>query len=289
MGTKKPGESIGKRYRILDTLGQGGMGTVLLAKDRLAGLVALKRLGTGAEPEPEESEPLIGGPGSFRTTVPIADPAPSSRQPAPPSISPDEATRISSAPVEPVPLPPASLASTMLHVAGASSAAPALRRAPLPDRSPESSVLVRTAGLPGDDLAEILRLTLAREFHLLASLRHPNIISVLDYGFDDDLSPYFTMELLQGAESIMTAAAGRTLEDRLDLIAQTLQALAYLHRRGVIHRDLKPGNVMVVGGQVKVLDFGVSTLRERRATRRGVIVGTLAYMAPEVLTGGDAA
>ena len=111
----------------------------------------------------------------------------------------------------------------------------------------------------------MLRLTLAREFRLLSSLRHPNIISVLDYGFDDELRPYFTMELLERAESILRAAAAPTPDGKVDLLAQTLQALAYLHRRGVIHRDLKPGNVMVVDGRVKVLDFGVSTLREHEA------------------------
>jgi serine/threonine protein kinase len=140
----------------------------------------------------------------------------------------------------------------------------------------------------GDPMAEMLRLTLAREFHLLASLRHPNIISVLDYGFDDERSPYFTMELLEGAETILTAGARRPFEGRIDLLSQMLQALAYLHRRGVIHRDLKPGNVMVVGDQVKVLDFGVSTVRAGRPERGSFIVGTLAYMAPELLLGAQA-
>src|SRR5262249_42494050 len=136
-----------------------------------------------------------------------------------------------------------------------------------------------------NEVAEMLRLTLAREFRVLASLRHPNIISVLDYGFDDDLSPYFTMELLEGAESIMKAGASLSTDGKIDLLAQTLQALAYLHRRGVIHRDLKPGNVMVVGGRVKVLDFGVSTLRARDGEGGRVLVGTLPYMAPELLLG----
>jgi serine/threonine protein kinase len=286
MGTRRPGDSIANRYRILDTLGQGGMGTVHLAKDRLGGMVALKRLGTQTEPEHFEAAAAAG-----------MDP-PGPRPRASSAISPDAPTRVSS---EPVPLlAPSAFKSTLFdlgHVGAATSRAPHPDRVPRSTRAPESSVLLRETDAPNDDLAELLRLTLAREFHLLASLRHPNIISVLDYGFDDDLSPYFTMELLQGAETIMSAGAGRSVDERVDLLAQMLQALAYLHRRGVIHRDLKPGNVLVVDGKVKVLDFGVSTQSTqasastkaaRRDDRGGIIVGTLAYMAPEMLSGGNA-
>ena len=275
MGTRSPGDSIGKRYRILDTLGQGGMGTVHLAKDRLDGLVALKRLGQG---EPEEVEAVVA--------ARMAEPAPRPRGSA--GVSGEGPTRVSSAPI--LPVSPGAFTSTLLHVGEESIRVP-LDGLPLsgrPDRAQTSEVLLRTSDASTNDMAELLRLTLAREFHLLASLRHPNIISVLDYGFDERLEPYFTMELLERAETIMTAGAGRSLDDQLDLLAQMLQALAYLHRRGVIHRDLKPGNVMVVSGQVKVLDFGVSTARAHRVERGGVIVGTLAYMAPEMLTGGEA-
>jgi serine/threonine protein kinase len=100
------------------------------------------------------------------------------------------------------------------------------------------------------------RLELAREFSLLASLRHPNIISVLDYGFDTDRMPFFTMDLEENAVTIVDAGRGRPLLVQVDLLVQTLRALAYLHRHGILHRDLKPENVVVVDGQVKASTSG---------------------------------
>ncbi|HEX2622358.1 MAG TPA: protein kinase, partial [Phototrophicaceae bacterium] len=90
------------------------------------------------------------------------------------------------------------------------------------------------------DASADYRLALAQEFHTLATLRHPHIISVLDYGFDEQRQPYFTMDLLENAQSITDYGRGQTVAVQVELLIQTLQALAYLHRRGIIHRDLKP-------------------------------------------------
>lgn len=124
------------------------------------------------------------------------------------------------------------------------------------------------------------RLSLAREFQVLASLRHPHIISVLDYGFDLEQQPYFTMTLLDHPRDICEVADGQDLPGRINLILAVLQALAYLHRRGIIHRDLKPDNVLVDSqNQVRLLDFGLA-LQAGNIYETG---GTLAYMSPEIL------
>ncbi|HZI13127.1 MAG TPA: AAA family ATPase [Myxococcus sp.] len=125
-----------------------------------------------------------------------------------------------------------------------------------------------------------LALSLAHEFQTLASVRHPHVISVLDYGFDADGRPYLAMDLLEDAQPLVRAGTGQQRVLQVDLLVQTLKALAYLHRRGIIHRDLKPANVLVVRGQVKVLDFGLAVGRE--AVHRSQPAGTPGYLAPEL-------
>ncbi len=129
-----------------------------------------------------------------------------------------------------------------------------------------------------------LRLALSHEFQTLASLRHPNIISVLDYGFDDFQQPYFTMNLLDTAAPLRQASPQQPFVVKVGYIVQVLQALVYLHRHGIIHRDLKPENILVADdGQVKVLDFGLAVVRENATIDS--FAGTVQYMAPEVLEG----
>src|SRR5688572_24327834 len=130
-----------------------------------------------------------------------------------------------------------------------------------------------------------LRLSIAREFRTLASLHHPHIIAVSDYGFDANGHPYFTMDLLLGAQTLLEAASDVAAPVKVRLLIDLLRALAYIHRRGIVHRDLKPANVLVDDEQVYVLDFGLAmegiSVRDEEGTSG--IAGTIAYMAPELL------
>ncbi|MCP4418869.1 MAG: tetratricopeptide repeat protein [Chloroflexi bacterium] len=147
-------------------------------------------------------------------------------------------------------------------------------------------VIVPTWHYQGDnetegEVAEALRLALAHEFETLASLHHPNIISVLDYGFDEERRPYFTMDYMMDAKTILEKGAGLDEQAKVKLLQQMLQALAYLHRRGILHRDLKPANVLATARTVRILDFGLATTQ--KTTMQAA--GSVPYIAPEVWEG----
>ncbi len=129
------------------------------------------------------------------------------------------------------------------------------------------------------------RRQMVEEFRLHAGLRHPNIVRVQDFGFEGR-TPYFTMELLEGAVPFLAGTDTLDLAGRLGRFVQLLRGLRYTHRQAMLHRDLKPENVLVTPeGEVKVLDFGLALPWEPGRAPRQEIVGTWAWMAPEVLMG----
>ena len=130
---------------------------------------------------------------------------------------------------------------------------------------------------------EEYNLSIAKEFQHLSGLRHPNIIHVKDFGFDVNQEPFFTMEYLSNAESIVKDVKQKTLEEKLQLIEQLFQALIYLHRHKILHRDLKPANILVSEEKVFVLDFGLAA----RLDQPHIFGGSPMYMAPELLVSND--
>jgi hypothetical protein len=137
-----------------------------------------------------------------------------------------------------------------------------------------------------DDPSTSLRLAITNEFQTLASLRHPHVINVMDYGFDHQNHPFFTMTLLDGSLPFMEGALGQGINNKVRLLVEVLQALDYLHRRSILHRDLKPDNAVINDtNSVTVLDFGLAIFEEQFDADSESVSGTLAYIAPELLQG----
>lgn len=142
---------------------------------------------------------------------------------------------------------------------------------------------------------EAMRERFRREAKNAASLAHPNIIEIYDYGETDDGCPYMVMELLEGAplsELISRGPVPLALATSLSL--QIARGIARAHDFQVLHRDLKPDNIFIVHTpdgrhRVKLLDFGIArSMHDPRLTNRGEIFGTPQYMAPERVTSIDA-
>jgi eukaryotic-like serine/threonine-protein kinase len=126
-----------------------------------------------------------------------------------------------------------------------------------------------------------------REAQSTASLQHPNIVTVYELG-DHEGNPYLAMEYLDGEslDSILSSSQQPTLIEKLDLTLEVCRGLSYAHQRGVVHRDIKPGNIMVTrDGGVKIVDFGIAHFGDNNVTRTGQIVGSISYMSPEQVNG----
>ena len=127
-----------------------------------------------------------------------------------------------------------------------------------------------------------------REAKTAANLNHPNIVQIFDWGIEKE--PYFVMEYIEGNTLTSIIAKNRTisLSDILFIGAQVSNGLHAAHQKGLVHRDIKPGNIMITpDGKVKVTDFGIVSLQNEESdiTKTGSILGTASYISPEQAQG----
>jgi len=156
-------------------------------------------------------------------------------------------------------------------------------------------VALKVIALPGMDVGEEARFR--REGRVLAGLHHPGIVRVVAFGQLEEGQPYVAMEWLEGEDIAQRQRRSPlSLLDCLHSAAEIADALGAAHRAGIVHRDVKPSNVILVGSApgnagpfcAKLVDFGVASAGDSKLTRTGAIVGTPAYMAPEQARGdGD--
>ena len=158
------------------------------------------------------------------------------------------------------------------------------------DRELDRLVAIKVLNAP--DVTADLRDRMVREAQIIARLEHPGIVPVHDVGTLPDGRIYYAMKYVRGSRLDQYAAAGALLRDRLRKFQAVCDAVAFAHAHGVIHRDLKPQNIMIGSfGEVLVLDWGVAKIRDdpRSAafyqTTEGTVIGTRHYMSPEQARG----
>jgi serine/threonine-protein kinase len=147
-----------------------------------------------------------------------------------------------------------------------------------------------------------VRARLFREAEALGAIRHPNVVDILDAGEDEDGVPYLVLERLHGRtlEGILAARQHLEIRDAMTIAWQTCAALSASHAVAVVHRDVKPENMIIVGDdgarliacKVKLIDFGIATAprgtaNPQKLTRPGGVLGTAEYLPPELLEAGS--
>ncbi|HYK42640.1 MAG TPA: serine/threonine-protein kinase [Thermoanaerobaculia bacterium] len=162
-----------------------------------------------------------------------------------------------------------------------------LARDPRIDREVAVKTLRDPSATP--ELAAEVEARFHNEAKIAGRLQHPNVVTIYEAGREEGVL-YIVMEYVDG-EPLNRYAASRSLDvaQKIELIRQAALALGHAHEKGVLHRDVKPGNILVTrDGQVKVADFGIGKLvaGEGGLTRTGQLVGSPAYMSPEQIRGG---
>lgn len=148
---------------------------------------------------------------------------------------------------------------------------------------PERDVAIKV--LRSEIGSDASRRRFLREIGLLARIRHHSVVRILDAGATEQGNPYYIMERVEGRSWADAVRACPSDRERLTLFLQLCDGVAFLHREGILHRDLKPGNLLVDGdGRVRILDFGLArtvAASQLDVTRAGQPLGTLQYMSPE--------
>lgn len=145
---------------------------------------------------------------------------------------------------------------------------------------------IRKDALSAKDLAPLLT-RFKQEAQAAGRLTHPGIVTVYEYG-EDEGTVFIAMEFVQGRElkEILDGNERLQLSTSVNLITQLLDALAYSHNHGVVHRDIKPGNIIILAdGRIKVTDFGIAKIESSTLTQFGDVLGTPSYMSPEQFSG----
>ena len=153
------------------------------------------------------------------------------------------------------------------------------------------AVAIKTMALSrefeGSELTEA-RARFFREAEMAGRLRHPDIVTIFDASEDQGLA-FIAMEFVDGHDLLRYTLPGRLLPVPVVLatLARVAHALAHAHREGVVHRDVKPANVMIdpATGAVKVTDFGIARIADACRTRTGLVLGTPSFMSPEQMAG----
>jgi eukaryotic-like serine/threonine-protein kinase len=138
-----------------------------------------------------------------------------------------------------------------------------------------------------DELVEVKE-RFFREAETAGRLSHPNIVTIYDAGEEHDLC-YIAMELLKGKDLIPYTKPDSLLpvDKVVSIIARVADALGYAHKQNIVHRDIKPGNIMYEpeSDAPKVTDFGIARITDSSKTKTGMVLGTPSYMSPEQLSG----